>query len=321
MASPLPPVEIGRSGLWGPSLGVGTWSWGDRGYWGYGGRYGPREAVDAFVASVEAGVVLFDTAEVYGHGESEKVVGWLAERSGAPVVVATKFAPLRGRGGWRALRPALAASLRRLRRPRVDLYQLHWADFEEARLADLMGAMADAVAEGLVGAVGVSNLTAAEMREAHAALGRRGVALASNQVRYSLLHRAPERDGVLDACRELGVTLLAYSPLEQGVLAGAYDPARRPEGARGERPWFARERLEAAAPVVALLRELGRAYGDRPPEQVALEWLRAKAGVIPLAGARDGAQAARNAGALAWSLEAADVARLDAATARFDDAG
>lgn len=310
-------VTIGSSSLRVPSLGVGAWSWGDVRYWGYGERHSSRDVVDAFMASVEAGATLFDTAEVYGHGDSEMVLGWLARRSGAPVVLATKFAPLRGRGGARALLPALKNSLRRMGVARVELYQIHWADFEEASIDDLMAALADAVAEGLVTAVGVSNFSAAEMRRAHAALARRGVALASNQVRYNALHRAPETDGVLDACRELGASLLAYSPLEQGVLLGSYGAGKVPAGPRGEAPWFASEHLAAAAPVAALLREVGEAEGRRPPEQVALNWLRAKPGVIPLAGARNGEQAARNAGALGWTLSEEGAARIDEATKRW----
>lgn len=309
-------TAIGRSSLRVPSLGAGAWAWGDARYWGYGERHTSRDVVDAFAASVDAGVRLFDTAEVYGHGASEQALGWLARKSGAPLVLATKFAPLRGRGGARALLPALKNSLRRMGVARVDLYQIHWADFEEASIDDLMGALADAVAADLVTAVGVSNFSATEMRRAHGALARRGVALASNQVRYNALHRAPETDGVLAACRELGASLLAYSPLEQGVLLGSYGPARVPSGPRGQAPWFAAAQLAAAAPVVELLRAIGRAAGDRPPSQVALNWLRAKPGVIPLAGARTGEQAAENAGALAWELDEESVARIDAATGR-----
>ncbi len=318
-ATPL--VPLGRSPLRVPSLGAGAWSWGDARYWGFGTRHGPRDVVDAYAAFVEGGVRLFDTAEVYGHGDAEKALGWLARRPGPRRVIATKFAPLRGRGGPLAVLPALRASLRRMGLPRIDLYQVHWADFEEAPIEDLMAAMADAVAMDLVTAVGVSNFTASEMRRAHEALARRGVALASNQVRYSLLHRAPEVDGVLAACRELDVTLLAYSPLEQGILTGSYGPERPPPGPRAEAPWFAPDNLAAAAPVVDLLREVGRACGDKPPEQVALNWLRAQHGVIPLAGARNGEQAARNAGALAWSLSPDDARRLDEATTRWLRAG
>ena len=292
-----------------PALGVGTWAWGDTAYWGPGAAAGAG-VVDAFVASLAAGVRLFDTAEVYGHGASEKSVGVLGERSGEALVLATKFAPLRGRGGARALRPALKASLARLRVPRVDLYQVHWADFEEASIDDLMGAMADVVAEDLVAGVGVSNFSAHELRAAHAALARRGIALTSNQVRYNALHRDPERDGVRDACLELGVTLLAYGPLEQGILAGTYAPGAVLAGRREQAEWFTDDALRAAQPLVALLRELAAERGV-PMEQVALNWLRAKPGVVPLPGARSGAQAARNAGALAWTLDAEAAARID----------
>jgi aryl-alcohol dehydrogenase-like predicted oxidoreductase len=311
-------VPIGRSGLRVPSLGAGVWSWGDARYWGFGSRHGPRDVVDAYAAFAEGGVQLFDSAETYGHGDAEKALGWLARRGGYPRVIATKFAPLRGRGGPAMAIPALRGSLRRLGLPQVDLYQVHWADFEEAPIPELMAVLADAVAMGLATAIGVSNFTAAEMRLAHESLARKGVSLASNQVHYSLLHRAPEADGVLDACRELDVALLAYSPLEQGILTGSsYAPGRPPPGPRAMAPAFSNDALAAARPVLETLGEIGRSYGDRPPEQVALNWLRAKPGVIPLAGARNGEQAARNAGALGWSLSAEDAARLDDATARW----
>lgn len=313
--SPLADVPLGRSSLRVSPLGAGCWSWGDVRYWGYGTRHTSRDVVDAYAAFVDGGVTFFDTAEVYGHGDAEKALGWLARRPGPRRVIATKFAPLRGRGGARAVLPALRASLRRMGLPRVDLYQVHWADFEEAPIDALMDALAETVDLGLVGAVGVSNFTAAEMRRAHGALARRGVPLASNQVRYSLLHRAVERDGVLAACAELGVSLLAYSPLEQGLLAGSYLTGDPPSGPRGACPWYADAHRNAARPVVDALRAVSLAHGSPWPEQAALNWLRAKAGVVPLAGARTGEQAARNAGALAWSLTDDEVARLDALTA------
>lgn len=309
-----PAVRIGPTDLTVLPLGVGTWAWGDKPYWFYETDHGPAEVVDAFTSSVDAGLTFFDTAEVYGHGESEKILGWMASRAGVPLVIATKFALLRGRAGARALRPALENSLRRLRVPRVDLYQIHWPDVEMASIDELMDAMADAAIAGKIGAVGVSNFTASEMRRAHEALARRGIPLASNQVHYSLLHRAPEVDGVLDACRELGVTLLAYSPLEQGLLTGKYDASRPPRGPRARLPAFSSTNLAAAAPVLALLREIGEAHGGRPPEGVALRWLIEKEGVLPIAGAKTGPQAQSNAGALGFSLEAGEREALDRAS-------
>jgi aryl-alcohol dehydrogenase-like predicted oxidoreductase len=210
----------------------------------------------------------------------------------------------------------LAGSLKRLGLARIDLYQMHWADRDEAPIGAAMGFLADAVEAGHVRAVGVSNFGAAETREAHAALARRGVPLATNQVRYSLLHRSPEVDGVLDVCRELGVTLLAYSPLEQGLLSGKYRRGDVPPGLRGEGARFSAANLAAAEPVIAALRALAKAHGV-DAAAVALAWLLAKPGVVPLAGAKNGEQAARNAKALAVKLDDAEMARLEEATERW----
>lgn len=309
-------VCLGRTDLEVAPIAVGTWAWGERRYWGYEKDFAARDVVDAFAASVDAGLDLFDTAEVYGDGESEKILGWLARKRGGRLFVATKFGLLPGRDA-RTLPRALDASLRRLGLPRVDLYQIHWPDRTMASIDALMGGLADAVAAGKVGAVGVSNFAAGEMREAHAALARRGVPLATNQVRYSLVHRAPEMNGVLDACRDLGVTLLAYSPLGQGILTGKYGVGRVPAGPRAGHREFAAESLEAAAGVVGLLREIGAAHGGRPPEQVALAWLRAKVGVLPIAGSKTGEQAAINAGALDLALGEGEVEGLDRASERW----
>jgi aryl-alcohol dehydrogenase-like predicted oxidoreductase len=309
-------VRIGRTDLEVAPLAAGTWSWGERRFWSYGEDHGPRDVVDAFAASADAGLDLFDTAEVYGDGESEKILGWLLRKHGGRLLVATKFGLLPGRTA-RTLPRALDASLRRLGVPRIDLYQIHWPDRTMASIGDLMEQLAAAVAAGKVRAVGVSNYSAEEMREAHAALAKHGVPLASNQVRYGLMHRAPETNGVLDACRELGVTLLAYSPLEQGILCGKYGDGRVPKGPRAGHPEFAAESLTAAAPLVALLREIGAAHGGRPPEQVALAWVMAKAWVLPIAGAKTGAQAASNAGAVSLRLAEDEVKALDAASERW----
>ncbi len=308
-----PRVRLGRSPLEVTPLGVGCWAWGDTRYWRYEEGHGPRDVVDAFDACLTAGLDLFDTAEAYGAGKGEKLLGWLARKSGRDLVVATKYAPIARRGGPAAIPKGLAGSLKRMGLTRIDLYQLHWADRDEVPIPETMNAFADAVESGQVRAVGVSNFRAGEMREAHAALARREVPLATNQVHYSLLHRAPEVDGVLDACRELGVTLLAYSPLEQGLLCGTYDTDRRPAPPRSEAAWFSPANVAAAQPVVAALREMAGRHGV-DAAAVALAWLLAKPGVVPLAGAKTGEQATRNAKALGVSLGDAEMATLDRLT-------
>lgn len=304
-------IPLGRSPLAVVPLGVGCWAWGDQEYWRYGQDHGLRDVVDAFAACSEAGLDLYDTAEAYGWGRSEQILGSLARRSAAPVVIATKYAPLAGRGGPPAIRKGLAGSLKRLGLPRLDLYQLHWPDRDEAPIAAAMDIFADAVRAGQVQAVGVSNFRASEMREAHAALQRRGVPLATNQVHYSLLHRSPEVDGVLDACRELEVTLLAYSPLEQGVLTGKYTPVVRPPGPRAAAESFSAANLAAAQPVIAKLDAIAEAHGVSAAA-VALAWLLGKPGVVPLAGAKTREQAARNAKGLDVRLSESETVELDA---------
>src|SRR5258706_2283308 len=187
-------LAMGSSDRGVAPLGVGAWSWGERLVWGYGRGYDRADIAAAFRASLAARITLFDTAEIYGRGASERLLGELARESGAAVLVATKYAPLPWRCAPRAVRRALDRSLVRLGMDHVDLYQVHWpSPFVSIR--PLMNALADAVAEGKVRYVGVSNYDAVQLRQAHAALARRGVPLVSNQIEYSLLHRAPEIDG------------------------------------------------------------------------------------------------------------------------------
>jgi len=292
-------------------------TWGSpsgRSRWGpaklaYGGTPGPEEERRAFEASLSAGVDLFDTAAMYSGGASERRVGELA--GGKGVVIATKFPP-----GWRSkaevLPEALDQSLVRLRRNTIDLYQHHFPS-RRISIPALMGFMADAVEAGKVRAVGVSNYSAQQLRTAHAALAERGIPLAANQVEYSLLHRAPEVNGVLDACGELGITLIAYQPLAQGVLTGKYRPGDRPTGIRRFGRYYRRDGLKNAQPVVALLHEIGQRY-SRTPAQVALRWLIQKENILPIPGAKNGRQAASNAEALSFTLVAGEIEALDQAT-------
>lgn len=308
------PIALGARGITVAPLGVGTWSWGDRRFWGYGQGYGRADIAAAFAASVAAGITLFDTAEIYGQGESERLLGELLRDSHAPVVVATKFAPLPWRLGARSLRRALDASLERLGIARIDLYQIHFP-YSLISIPALMDALADAVAEGKVRAVGVSNYRAAQMERAHEALARRGVPLATNQLQYSLLARRPETDGTLAACRALGVTLIAYSPLAQGLLTGKYGPGgAAPSGFRRWQPLFRGRDTHRLAGLLDLLRGIGEDQGGKTPAQVALNWLIAQSGVVPIPGAKNRAQASSNAGALGWALRPAEVAALDTAS-------
>ena len=308
-------TRLGRSGLQVSRLGVGAMTWGDAqglarfhpAKLAYGGAHGRQEEAAALEASLAGGVTLFDTAAMYSGGASERRLGELA--LGKDVIIATKF-PSGLRATAESMPKDLDASLGRL--GRIDLYQHHFPS-DRVPIARLMDLLADAVEAGKIRAVGVSNYSAEQMRTAHAALARRGIALASNQVQYSLLHRQPEVNGVLDTCRELGVTLIAYQPLAGGALTGKYKAGDRPSGLRRFTPYFRRAGLEALEPVVALLREIGERY-DKSPAQVALRWLIENESVIPIPGAKNGKQAAANASALLFSLSADEIDALDRAT-------
>lgn len=295
-------------------LGVGAWAWGTKRIWGYGQEYGREEVGEAFRASVENGVSFVDTAEIYGNGESERIIGEVMREGGFPKepVIATKFAPLPYRLSPRSLLDALDQSLVRLGVPTVDLYQIHF-NSPVPNKSGLLDALAEAVKEGKVRHVGVSNYGADATYRAYERLAKHGVKLASNQVQYSLLHRKPETDGVFDACRDLGVTLIAYSPIAQGLLTGKYTPGNKPSGMmRRFGSAFREGNLRRVEPVVDILREIGKAH-EREPAQVALNWLIRK-GAMPIPGAKDGRQAKQNAASLGWSMTEEESGRLDLAT-------
>ena len=306
-------IPLGKTDIRISPLGLGTWQWGDRMMWGYGKTHTDSDIHDAFHVSLQSGVNFFDTAEVYGKGRSEQLLGARLREARqspqiAPLVVATKFMPY----PWRLWKGALVSKLRdslaRLGLERVDLYQIHWP-FLPVPIEVWANALADAVEAGLPRAVGVSNYNSAQMLRAHSALAKRGIPLASNQVEFHLLNRRVEREGLLKLCRELGVTLIAYSPLAKGMLTGKYTPLTRPPGLRSY--LFRRARLSKIQPLIQLLRAIGKAHEGKSPSQVALNWVISK-GAVPIPGAKNAKQAQENAAALGWRLAEAEMAALDA---------
>jgi aryl-alcohol dehydrogenase-like predicted oxidoreductase len=311
-----PTVPLGKSGLNISPLGLGAWAWGDRVFWGYGRGYQEQDVAQAFQVSLQGGVNWIDSAEVYGLGTSERLLGrFIKELDGVgpDVVVATKFFPFPWQWRRGALKGAVQRSLKRLDLPAVDLYQVHFPrpDF----LLELYaGDLAEVVQQGLARAVGVSNYSAEQMQRTQRVLEKHGLPLASNQVHYSLLHRDVERNGVLQTCRELGVTLIAYSPLEMGLLSGKYTPENPPPGVRGQR--YSPQLLREIQPLVKVLAETGARHGGKTPAQVALNWLISK-GTVPIPGAKNARQAADNAGALGWKLDEAEIQQLDELSERI----
>jgi len=297
-----------------PALGVGTWAWGDKSTWGMDGYDTnlTRDSIrEAWEASIDAGVTLFDTAEVYGRGESERIIGELLAKDpgrATSAVVATKFMPSPWRlNVSRSLLSALRASLDRLGLPAVDLYQIHGPISLRSHAA-MAEALAEAHQLGLVKAVGVSNFSVKETRSSAGELERRGLRLATNQIEFSLLRRSPETGGLLATCTELGVRPLAYSPIGQGRLTGKYSVDHPPPGKRT----FSNHPMAMVDAVVHELRAIGERHGGKLPSQVALNWVMAK-GAVPIPGAKNRKQAEENAGALGWQLDEDDITRLDRA--------
>ncbi len=293
--------------LEGVEFGLGTWAWGDRLYWGYGGDYHDEDIRAAFEASVAGGITFFDTAEVYGQGRSELLLGRLIATLPQPVKVATKMMPFPWRLSARALTRALRNSLKRLGLEKVDLYQMHFP-LPPIRVEVWMEALADAVQAGLTQAAGISNYDRAQTQRAYDALTRQGVALASNQLEYHLLNRTIEKNGLLQQCQEQGITVIAYSPLAKGMLTGKYSENNPPQGFRSRA--YTRKYLAAVKPLLDQMKKIGADHAGKTSAQVALNWVMCK-GAVPIPGAKNFLQAEQNCGALGWRLTEEEVARLD----------
>jgi aryl-alcohol dehydrogenase-like predicted oxidoreductase len=286
--APLRP--LGKTGVEVPAIGVGT------NRWSYGANDTP--VFETYQALLEAGGGFIDTAEIYGFGKSERLIGECLRKDGRPVFVASKFAPFIARTSPRHLLAALDATLSRLGTPSVDLYYVHFP-FPFADHDGFADGLAEAVKSGKAKHVGLSNFGADQMRRIADRLARSNIPLAANEVHYSLAHRNPETNGVLEACRELEVALVAYFPLASGRLAGP------PAGANPDK-------LDAIRRALA---EIAQAH-QATPSQAALNWLLARdPRVIAIPGATKATHVKANLGALDWRLTDEEFALLDVASA------
>jgi aryl-alcohol dehydrogenase-like predicted oxidoreductase len=293
-------------------MGLGAWAWGDRVVWNYGQGYTDQDIAQAFDVCAAAGITLIDTAEAYGVGRSESIAGTLAQKSGGHTRIATKFFPYPWRWTGNSVVNALRGSLERLQMEKVDLYQQHWPS-PLIPIETYVEGLAKTVQAGLARAVGVSNFDKNQMQRAYTVLQKHGLPLASNQVRYNLIARRVEKNGLLARCHEMGVRVIAYSPLAMGMLTGKYDKKNPPPGVRGAR--FS-VKLEEIEKLIKLMKEIGQDIGGKTPAQIALNWTICK-GTLPIPGAKNAAQAEMNAGSLGWRLTAEQVQALDDASDGF----
>lgn len=289
-------------------VGLGTWQFGSR-EWGYGDSYAAGAARDIVRRALDLGVTLFDTAEVYGLGRSERILGEALGADRERVVVASKLFPV-------APLPAVArrreqGSARRLGLARIPLYQVHQPN-PVVPDSVIMPGLRTLLDEGRIGAVGVSNYSLARWQKADDALGRPVV---SNQVQFSLAQPGPLADLVPFAQRENRI-VMAYSPLAQGLLGGRYTAANRPGGVRAMNPLFSPENLRRAAPLLDTVREVARTH-DAKPAQVALAWLLSLPQVVVIPGASSVEQLEFNVAAAELDLRTDSVAALTAAARAF----
>lgn len=290
-------------------IGLGTWQFGAR-EWGYGEGYAAREARDIARRAADLGVTLFDTAEIYGFGRSERILGEALGDRRASVFLATKLFPVLPLAPVAEQRAVASAS--RLGTHRLDLYQVHWPN---PLVSDgtIMRGMSALQRVGLVGEVGVSNYPLARWQAAEKALGGR---VLSNQVRYSLADRKPEKD-LLPFAARAGRVVIAYSPLAQGLLSGRYDRANRPANrVRAGNPLFLAENLDRASELIGVLREVADAHAATPA-QVALAWVIRHPAVTAIPGASSVAQLESNVAATEIELSDDEYAALSAASDRF----
>jgi aryl-alcohol dehydrogenase-like predicted oxidoreductase len=289
-------------------VGLGTWQFGSR-EWGYGGRYAEVEAGAIVHCAIAHGVTLFDTAEIYGFGRSERILGRALAADRERSLVATKLFPLLPIAP--VVEQRAVASAGRLGVRRIDLYQVHQPNAIVSDVHTMKG-MRVLQDVGLVGAVGVSNYSLARWQRAERALGRPVVC---NQVRYNLVHRGPEMD-LIPYASSRNLLVIAHSPLAQGLLSARYDARHRPRNAvRRRARLFRPAALERAAELFGVLQDVALAHGATAA-QIALAWTIRHPSVVAIAGASSVNQVEANAAAADLTLTDGDVLALERAAER-----
>jgi aryl-alcohol dehydrogenase-like predicted oxidoreductase len=314
--------ELGRSGLKVSSLGLGCMGIS----FSYATKLSTPEGVALIRAAVERGVTFFDTAEVYGPFVNEAVVGEALRPVRDRVVIATKFGfdidPDTGANRGVTSRPetirrAVEGSLKRLGVETIDLLYQHRVD-PETPIEDVAGTVRDLIAAGKVKHFGMSEPGVATLRRAHAV---QPVAALQNE--YSLWWRAPESNGILQACDELGIGFVPYSPLGKGFLTGAMsrDTKLGSDDFRASVPRFAPDAMAKNQAFVDLLKRVAEAKGATPA-QVALAWLLAqRPTIVPIPGTTKLTRLEENLGAADLQLSEADLREIDVAASGIEVEG
>lgn len=299
--------DLGKSGIRVSAIGMGMWQ-ASGAIWGT--DVTDESCIQAVVRSSELGVNLVDTAEAYGDGHSEEVLGKAIKRvDREKLIVATKVNGSHLR--YDDVLKACEMSLRRLGIKQVDLYQVHWPDpWQQIPLKHTMKAMEKLYDEGKIRAVGVSNFAVRDLEEARSILSH--AEIVSDQVRYNLINRQIEEE-VLPYCSREKITILAYVPLAQGALTGKYSEDLKPtDQVRKDNKAFSDHNLREIAGLLKVLQGMANKRG-KTVAQVALNWILSHPGVIPIPGAKNAEQAEQNANAAGWSLTQDEMREVTAA--------
>lgn len=334
--------ELGKSGVVVPAIGVGTMLWTPN------KSLSEEDIMKTYSACLDNGLNFFDTAEIYGNGISERMIAKCKKRDNRPVMLTSKFMPPSSMNPLkqkrtsvsadspRALLEALDGSLLRLGVDYLDLYQMHSPSTKNTT-AEYMDVMAEALKAGKIRSVGVCNFSDKQIHEAHTALAKHNIPLATAMVGYNLLRRWPETNGVLDTCKELGVSIIPYAPLAEGILTGKYRGKKKVPIGYAVATYFGhlnltKERNDSASflqrlftkpleinkkkiePLFKAMDEIAEAHG-KTLAQVAINWLLTNEDVcvIPIPGMKNLRQVNDNIGALDWKLTPEERKRLDKA--------
>ncbi len=295
---------LGRSDLNVTKIGLGAWQFGSE-EWGWQKDFEEKDAVEALEVSLEKGINWIDTAEVYGNGFSEKLIGKVLRERRKDVIIATKVSGFHAR--YKDVIVACEGSLKRLKTDYIDLYQLHWPS-TYVPVEETMRAMEELVREGKVRYIGISNFPVSLIKEAQGAL--KNTFIVSNQVRYNLVSREIDKE-ILPYCLFNNVFIIAYSPIAQGLLTGKYTFDKKPDDSvRKDNPLFEEPNYSQIMKFVEVLKDFAEKTGKKPV-QVALRWLIEKKGVVAIPGAKNKKQAEENAGAMGWELDRDIWKKLD----------
>jgi aryl-alcohol dehydrogenase-like predicted oxidoreductase len=294
-------VNLGRSDLKVSVIGLGAWQAGAKGW----GKILDSDVKNAILTSIEMGLNFIDTAEVYGEGHSETVIGEVIKDFRDDVIIATKASGNHLKPEY--LERALEGSLKRLKTSYVDLYQIHWPDIYTP-IKGTMKTLEKMANDGKIRYIGLSNFSICQIEEARSYLS--GMDVVSNQVRYNILQREIE-DEMLPYLSKEKISVIAYSPLAQGLLSFKYDHATfEPSDVRKSNKLFSEQNIKTVSSFLSVLKDISLETGHSIV-QLALNWLISRGNVIPIPGAKNRDQATINLQSNGWRLTAEQNRRIE----------